>query len=210
MPANPDEYYVPIYDPGVVYGAWPYPAYSPFYWYPPGYVAAGIFSFAAGAFVGAAIWGGVNWWNRNVNINVNRYNQFNRSKINNGNWSHNAAHRRGVPYSNQNVANRFGDQGRTKAREAARQKAGQGKGAMGAMGPGGKGCAMGAGGMGKGAMGPGGKGAMAGGMGGMASGMGGMGPMGPGGMAMGAPMGGMAMGAADGSDGRHGWWPDGV
>jgi hypothetical protein len=25
---NPDEYYVPIYDPGVVYGAWPYPEVS--------------------------------------------------------------------------------------------------------------------------------------------------------------------------------------
>src|SRR5262249_31332139 len=34
-PADPDEYYVPIYDPGVIYGAWPYPDYAPFYWYPP-------------------------------------------------------------------------------------------------------------------------------------------------------------------------------
>src|SRR6516162_10119023 len=34
---NPDEYYVPIYNPAVVYGVWPYPDYPPYYWYPPGY-----------------------------------------------------------------------------------------------------------------------------------------------------------------------------
>src|SRR5215475_291465 len=46
--ANPEFYYVPIYDPTVVYGAWPYPDYTPFYWYPSGYVASNVFSFAAG------------------------------------------------------------------------------------------------------------------------------------------------------------------
>ncbi len=68
-PTNPDEYYVPIYDPNVVYGAWPYPDYAPYYWYPPGYVGSNALSFAAGVFVGSAIWGSVNW-NRNfVQIN---------------------------------------------------------------------------------------------------------------------------------------------
>ena len=42
---NPDEYYVPIYDPGVVYGAWPYPDYAPFYWYPSSWVNRGVFAF---------------------------------------------------------------------------------------------------------------------------------------------------------------------
>ena len=32
---NPEEYFVPVYDPTVVYGAWPYDDYLPFYWYPP-------------------------------------------------------------------------------------------------------------------------------------------------------------------------------
>src|SRR5262249_31168103 len=72
---NPDEYYVPIYDPGVVYGAWPYPDYAPFAWYPPGYVAGGVFAFGAAALAGAAIWGNIDWGRRNVGINVNRYNQ---------------------------------------------------------------------------------------------------------------------------------------
>ncbi len=34
-PAVPDTIYVPYYDPGVVYGGWPYPAYPPYYFPPP-------------------------------------------------------------------------------------------------------------------------------------------------------------------------------
>ena len=116
-PATPNEYYVPVYDPGVVYGAWPYATYQPFYWYPPGYVGTGVFGFAAGVVAGAAIWGGVNWWNRSVNVNVNRYNNFNRTNITSNNWSHNAAHRGGVPYNNARVAQQFGGGSRDKARE---------------------------------------------------------------------------------------------
>ena len=161
-PTNPNEYYVPIYDPGVVYGAWPYETYRPFYWYPPGYVAAGVFGFATAAVVGAAIWGNVNWWNRRVGVNVNRYNSFNRTRITSNTWSHNAAHRHGVAYNNPRVAQQFGG-GRDKQRDAARQNLA--KGGMGGMGDGGMG---GMGGMGDG------------GMGGM--GQGGMGGMGEGGM----------------------------
>jgi hypothetical protein len=54
-PTNPEVVYVPTYNPTVVYGSWPYPAYPPYYYYPPGYTAgAAFFGFAAGAFVGAA------------------------------------------------------------------------------------------------------------------------------------------------------------
>jgi hypothetical protein len=198
-PSTPDQYYVPIYDPGVVYGAWPYATYQPFYWYPPGYVATGVFGFAAGVAVGAAIWGNMNWWNRNVNVNVNRYNQFNRTRITNNNWQHNTAHRHGVSYGNANVAKRYGDQGRDKARDAARQKTGQGKGGMGGKGQAGMG-GKAQGGMGKGGMASGGMGQGGMGKGGMASGgmgKGGMaaGGMGKGGMASGG-MAGMAGGMA--------------
>ena len=34
-PAVPDTMYVPYYDPGVVYGGWPYPSYPPYYFPPP-------------------------------------------------------------------------------------------------------------------------------------------------------------------------------
>jgi len=124
---NPEELYVPIYDPGVVFGTWPYPDYAPYYWYPPGYVGAGVFSFAAGVAVGAAIWGGVDWYRRNVNVNVNRFNSFNRTNITSNAWNHNARHRGNVPYANPNVAQRFGDHGKGAAREQFRGRADQGR-----------------------------------------------------------------------------------
>ena len=53
-PTNPEVVYVPTYNPTVVYGAWPYPAYPPYYYYPPGYVAGGaLLGFTAGIIVGA-------------------------------------------------------------------------------------------------------------------------------------------------------------
>ena len=41
-PTEPNTVYVPYYDPAVVYGGWPYPAYPPYYFPPPGYIAGGI------------------------------------------------------------------------------------------------------------------------------------------------------------------------
>ena len=117
--------YVPTYSPTVVYGAgWYYPRwYYPRWYYPPrpGY---GFVAFGVGVAVGAAIWGGCRWgWGRNnVNINVNRHNTFNRNTninadrdriSNRGNggkadWKHNSSHRKGVNYSNANVAKKHG------------------------------------------------------------------------------------------------------
>ena len=122
--ANPDEYFVPIYDPNVIFGTWPYADYAPFFWYPPGW-GGGWWGFGAGIFTGAAIWAGINWWNRNVNINVNRFNQFNRTNITNGNWRHNAAHRGNVPYRNANVAKQFGGAAKAAQRDSARQSLAQ-------------------------------------------------------------------------------------
>ena len=34
-PAQPEVVYVPTYNPTVVYGVWPYPAYPPYYYPPP-------------------------------------------------------------------------------------------------------------------------------------------------------------------------------
>jgi hypothetical protein len=125
QPANPQIVYVPTYNPTVVYGTWPYPAYPPYPVYPPGYVATSVFSFAAGVAVGAA-WGGWGGWHSNwhggdVNINVNRYNNFTRNSYTNANryqlnqtrtsqaWQHNPEHRRGAQYTNQATAQRFGE-----------------------------------------------------------------------------------------------------
>ena len=62
---------MPIYDPTVVYGPWWYPAYPPYYWYPPGYVVrAHVLAFGLGVAVGAALWGGFDWGHHSVHINV--------------------------------------------------------------------------------------------------------------------------------------------
>jgi hypothetical protein len=120
QPINPDVYYVPVYNPAVVYGAWGYPDYPPFYWSPPGFIASNVVSFTAGVAVGAAIWGGCNWWNHNVIINVNRYNIFNHTNVNitNNIWEHDPAHRGNVPYRNAALADRFGRTNEAAARAA--------------------------------------------------------------------------------------------
>jgi hypothetical protein len=107
-PTNPQTVHLPVYDPATTYGAWPYPAYPPYPYYPFGYAAGAAMAFTTGVVVGAALWGNCNWGNNNVNINVNQYNSFNRTNISNSNWQHNVAHRKGVPYRDQSVAQQFG------------------------------------------------------------------------------------------------------
>jgi uncharacterized protein DUF3300 len=80
-PYEPDYLYVPVYDPWVVYGVWPYPAWRPFYWYPPGYVAVGIIGFGAPCIVGAAIWANYSWRSRSVVVDVHRFESFHRTKL---------------------------------------------------------------------------------------------------------------------------------
>lgn len=130
-PSNPEVVYVPSYNPTVVYGSWPYPAYPPTYWPPPyGYypgqaLAAGL-AFGAGIAITGALWGGFNWGHGDVNVNVNRYNSVNNvnNRISgNGNqrWNHNPDNRRGTPYRDSASRERF-DQGRggSQQREAYR------------------------------------------------------------------------------------------
>ena len=123
----------------VVYGPWPYPAYPPYYWYPPGYVAgAGLFSFSAGFVVGAALWGNCNWRGGDINIDINRYSQFtkiDRTNIRNT-WQHNAEHRRGTPYRDRGSQQRFGqrDLADAQTREAFRGRAEQGRERLGERG----------------------------------------------------------------------------
>ena len=108
-PADPKVVYVPTYDPMVVYGPWPYPAYPPYYYYPPGYVpGAMFFSFTVGVIVGNAMWGGCHWGGSNVYINHNTYNNFNKTNIKSGDWQHRPEHRKGVEYRDQGSRDKFG------------------------------------------------------------------------------------------------------
>ena len=107
-PAKPETVYVPTYNPATIYGGWPYPSYPPYSMYPPYYPYGGGLAFATGVFVGAAIWGNCNWGGGNVNVNVNNFNQSNRTNISNGSWNHNSDHRKGVSYGNSKAADKYG------------------------------------------------------------------------------------------------------
>jgi Protein of unknown function (DUF3300) len=127
-PASPQVIYVPTYNPTVVYGAWPYPAYPPYPVYPPGYVAGA--AFVSGVAVGAAwgyAWGHSDWHGGDVDVDVNRNtninNNINRDKYKQqyqgkgqagqagqagqGKWQHDASHRGGVSYRDQGTAQKY-------------------------------------------------------------------------------------------------------
>lgn len=145
-PANPQVVYVPTYNPTVVYGAWPYPAYPPVYMPPPpGYAMATGFvsglAFGAGVAVANSLWGGFSWGNHDVNINVNRYNNINvNNRINTANatssWNRNTnVERRQQNFNNANRTNgnlngqrnqyRGYDQSRSQAMQTMQNRTGQ-------------------------------------------------------------------------------------
>jgi hypothetical protein len=154
-PASPEVIYVPTYSPTVVYGGWSYPTYyyPPMYApYPPG---AGLVTFTAGVAFGAAVWGNCDWGHHEVDIDVDRYNNFNRNtsvnadryanRSGSANWEHNAEHRRGVNYQNTSTAQKYGGASGSKnvTRDQARgwsesRQPGQGGGAETRPGGGGR------------------------------------------------------------------------
>jgi hypothetical protein len=76
-PAQPEVIYVPYYDPAVVYGAWLYPAYPPYYFPAPyGYVASRGLWFGPGVVLGFGWdrwgnWGKFNWYGGNIYLHGN-------------------------------------------------------------------------------------------------------------------------------------------
>jgi uncharacterized membrane protein YgcG len=133
---KPEVVYVPTYNPATVYGPWWYGYPPPYYYYPPGYAYGTGVAFATGVVVGAAIWGNIGWGNNNVNINVNQYNNFNKTNISNGNFNHSAEHRKGAAYRDSGTAqkyNRGASTQATQSREQFRGRAEQGRSEMGSM-----------------------------------------------------------------------------
>lgn len=146
-PADPQVVYVPSYNPTVVYGAWAYPSYPPYYYPPPpGSVfatslVAGI-GFGLGVAAVDSMWGGFNWGHNDVDINVNRYNnvnvnnRINNARNNNVAWQHNPANRGNTPYADQANRQRFDSQRQAglQNRQSGQQRVGQGGRAPGAGG----------------------------------------------------------------------------
>jgi hypothetical protein len=128
-PADPQVVYVPTYNPTVVYGPWPYAAYPPYYYYPPGYPVGAGLAFGVGIAAGAALWGNCNWGGGDVNVNVNKYNNYNKTNISNGNWNHNAEHRKGTQYRDSASQQKYGkdQQKGAQSREDFRGRADQGR-----------------------------------------------------------------------------------
>lgn len=178
-PANPQVVYVPTYNPTVVYGAWPYPAYPPYTYYPPGYVASSAMWFGAGMAMGAAwgyAWGNANWNGGEVDIDVDRNSTINRNinrdqakqqlqergqgnQRGQGKWQHNPEHRKGVSYRDQGTAQKFNRASTNDAiqsREQFRGRADQGRQDLARTGAGDRGGLGGQGGAGDRAAGLGG------------------------------------------------------
>jgi hypothetical protein len=103
QPADPKVVYVPAYNPSVVYGTWPYPAYPPVYYppppayYPGAALASGI-AFAAGVAVVGSLWGwaGASWGHGgccgggSINVNTTRYNNITANNVSRGNFNGNS------------------------------------------------------------------------------------------------------------------------
>jgi hypothetical protein len=133
-PAQPQTIYVPAYNPTVVYGAWPYPAYPPYYypgvayWYPGQALVRG-FAWGVGFAAAGAIFGSCNWGRGDVNVNVNRATNIDRNYTRNnvntgGKWQHNAQHRGNAPYRDQASREKYGNRQADKARDEFRGREG--------------------------------------------------------------------------------------
>ncbi len=114
-PASPETVYVPCYDPTLIYGVWPYPAYPPFYYpLPECYPEIG---FGFGIVIVESLWGW-EWWDwhhHRIYRDHRRYNAINRYDIEHhgrptlteDTWEHDPYHRRGVAYPTSETREEF-------------------------------------------------------------------------------------------------------
>jgi len=104
-PASPQLVYLPVYDPTVVYGPWPYAGYPPVEIYAEEYYSAPIF-FSAGFVVARSFWGWnrCDWAHHRVWVDPRRVNAINAALIERRHeaavarhtWQFDPHHRRGL------------------------------------------------------------------------------------------------------------------
>jgi hypothetical protein len=115
-PINPETVYVPVYD-STVYGPWPYPDYPPDDFVPLGSsIEPGAVAWIPIGIV-TVLWGWDHWdWRHHrIHIDPDRFNHLNEGKgepehrphATFDTWEHDPRHRRGVPYRNPVVFDRF-------------------------------------------------------------------------------------------------------
>ena len=149
-PADPQVVYVPQYAPATVYGPSyvppPAPYYPSFWGTPGGALTAGVIGFGVGIGTAALFSSAFDWNNHDVyvngngwgggggNVNVNKNVNVNNQNIkaNGKKWEHNAEHRRGVGYRDQQTAQKFGAGDRAKAQDRASRDQARGRERSGA------------------------------------------------------------------------------
>ena len=113
-PSTPDLVYIPVYDPSVVYGDWPYPAFPPdtFPVFADGATVVGLGCRWLSAPIVAPLWGWhhLHWRRHDINIDRDRLAVFNvgHPPIEGDTWGHDPTHRRTVPFRDAGVRARFG------------------------------------------------------------------------------------------------------
>ncbi len=112
-PPGPEIVYVPVYDPSMAFGVWPYPEYPPYYF--PGFFDGaaigdlGLGWFGFGINVPLWGWGHWDWGHHRIDIDGGRYNTINahHPPLASGAWRHDPIHRGGVPYRDAATRSRF-------------------------------------------------------------------------------------------------------
>ena len=75
---------MPYYEPAVVYGAWDYPDYPPYYFAPaPGWVVGGAIAsgiaWGAGFAIGNAIWDDIDWHDHDIRVDIDKNVNINKN-----------------------------------------------------------------------------------------------------------------------------------
>lgn len=115
-PAQPDEMYMPYYDPRQIYGPWWWPAAPPVYWAPwPDYSLYSGYGYCWAPPVVVSVnffFGGFNWHAHHVVVHDHRpfyYHGHDHKPIvvHNATWQHDPVHRRNVQYHNPILRTQF-------------------------------------------------------------------------------------------------------
>ncbi len=117
-PVEPEVYYVPVYDPIVVFGVgyWStiYIA-PPFFWYPVWWTPGPIWGWGPAFFVGPAVWCGYHWYSGGVVVNTVLFSKYSGKPHPGGpqfqKVSFHPEHRGGVPFKNQSLHQQYGKLG---------------------------------------------------------------------------------------------------
>jgi hypothetical protein len=113
-PSTPDLVYLPICDPSVIYGDWPYPTLPPdnFPVFSEGAAVVGLGCRWLNAQIVAPLWGWhhFHWLRHDIDIDRDRFAVLNRNHppIQGDGWGYNPLHRRNVQYRDPGVRTRFG------------------------------------------------------------------------------------------------------